>query len=336
MKCKNCGAPISFAAEKCDRCGKEKEPSFMDKVETFFKKEDGVIFKIRTAIKKAFTRMGVGENPNKDLDYYERGKQVAPDCIELDDGEITIKQYDLAILRSRLKFTKAEGRMQITNKRLLFRATGFSPAGKTVYQHEFALDKIDGLEIRKDYRFRGIYLLLAWLMTGIQAMVVAMSAATATGDGSIVGGIFALVFGIALCVPFFVIYKRYFLKLCCAFIGSCILSCSTVALKAGEFDGFAGFLTVINFVVIVIELISLFLLCLQPNLVIEVKTGGTPTIRIRHKYTSFFVWKKIEEYSGFAEVAPWKDADLAIKEIGAIIDDVKTLGDLGVEKWKNV
>ena len=43
----------------------------------------------------------------------------------------------------------------------------------------------------------------------------------------------------------------------------------------------------------------------------------------------------MEEYSGFAEVIPWEDADLAIKEIGAIINDVKTLGDMGVEKWKD-
>ena len=43
----------------------------------------------------------------------------------------------------------------------------------------------------------------------------------------------------------------------------------------------------------------------------------------------------MDEYSGFAEVLPDKDADLAIKELGTIINDIKTLGDFGVEKWKN-
>ena len=42
----------------------------------------------------------------------------------------------------------------------------------------------------------------------------------------------------------------------------------------------------------------------------------------------------MDEYSGFSEVLPGKDADLAIKEIGAIINDIKTLGDFAVEKWQ--
>ena len=335
MKCKYCGNQIPHNADWCEHCGKEIERGFLDKVEVFFKKEEGLIFKIRCAFKKLLTQMGVGEKPTRDLDYYERGKQIAPDCIELDNGEIPIKQYNLAKLRSRLKFTTAEGRMQITNKRLIFRASGFSPAGKTLYQNEFALDKIDGIEIRKDYRFRGIYLLLAWVMFVVQFGLVMGTSQSATGDGSVTWSIFAIAFAVILCMPFFVVYKRYFLKLCCAYVGSCILSCSAAALDAGEFDGMSSFVSIISVAVAIIGIISLFLLCLQPNLVIEVKTGGSPAMQIRHKYTSFFIWRKMEEYSGFAEVIPWEDADLAIKEIGAIINDVKTLGDMGVEKWKD-
>lgn len=335
MKCKYCGNQIPHNADWCEHCGKEIERGFLDKVEAFFKKEEGLIFKIRCAFKKLLTQMGVGEKPTRDLDYYERGKQIAPDCIEFDNGEIPIKQYNLAKLRSRLKFTTAEGRMQITNKRLIFRASGFSPAGKTLYQNEFALDKIDGLEIRKDYRFRGIYLLFAWIMASLPPIATYFHKSYATGDGSVTGGVFAVIVGIALCIPFFVVYRHYFLKWWCTYIGSFILSLSQTSLQVGEFEGFVNFVAGLNVVVIILNLISLFLLCLQPNLVIEVKTGGTPAMQIRHKYTSFFIWRKMEEYSGFAEVIPWEDADLAIKEIGAIINDVKTLGDMGVEKWKD-
>jgi hypothetical protein len=37
--------------------------------------------------------------------------------------------------------------------------------------------------------------------------------------------------------------------------------------------------------------------------------------------------------SGFAEVIPTDETDNAIREIGAIINDVQKLGDMGVEKW---
>jgi large-conductance mechanosensitive channel len=37
--------------------------------------------------------------------------------------------------------------------------------------------------------------------------------------------------------------------------------------------------------------------------------------------------------SGFAEVIPTKETELAIREIGAIIGDIQKLGDLALEKW---
>ena len=67
---------------------------------------------------------------------------------------------------------------------------------------------------------------------------------------------------------------------------------------------------------------------------IEIKTSsGSPGIQIKHKEISF-IWHKAEEFSGFTEILPWEDTDLAIKEVATVIDDIKTLGDFGVEKWK--
>ena len=40
----------------------------------------------------------------------------------------------------------------------------------------------------------------------------------------------------------------------------------------------------------------------------------------------------MKENSCFVEIQPGKDADLVIKELVGIINDVKTLGDFGVEK----
>ena len=80
-----------------------------------------------------FNRSGV-ENPFKDKrEIYEREQKITPDCIALEDGEIPVKQYNIGILRSRMRFQRSEGRLQITNKRVLFRATGYSPAGKTTF-----------------------------------------------------------------------------------------------------------------------------------------------------------------------------------------------------------
>ena len=47
-----------------------------------------------------------------------------------------------------------------------------------------------------------------------------------------------------------------------------------------------------------------------------------------------FSLKNHNEYTGFSEVLPWTDTDKAINEIGAMIDDLQTMGDYAIEKWK--
>ena len=48
---------------------------------------------------------------------------------------------NLALLRTRLKFMKAEGRMMVTNRRVLFRAAGTSLTGNILQEHQFNLDE---------------------------------------------------------------------------------------------------------------------------------------------------------------------------------------------------
>lgn len=312
----------------CKHCGAKLDP-----VEEHICPKRKVWTKIKNLWNEVF---GTKEIKNDDHDYYEREKAIVPDSIEADNGEIVVKQYDLAILRSRLKLTRAEGRMQITNKRLLFRATGKSPAGKTVYQNEFSMDKIDGVEIRKDYRFMFLDFVLNTLIAfPVMGMGVLLGLLFNQADNIFVTFL-TFLFGTCALIPFFVIRKQYLLKLTILSFGQGLLS---MAMVAGIMLD-SKFLIVLSILSIVFNYvlywISMFLSFFKPNLMVEIKTsGGTPGVQIKHKYASFFLWKKMEENSGFSEILPGKDADLAIKEVGALINDIKTLGDLGVEKWQD-
>jgi len=55
--------------------------------------------------------------------------------------------------------------------------------------------------------------------------------------------------------------------------------------------------------------------------------GAVGTMEIGRKLRS-------DERSGFSIVRPWKDTEIAIREIGALLDDVKRFGDAGIDKWK--
>ena len=311
----------------CRHCGEKLDPQkeHICPKQTFWQK-----------IKQFFIRIlkntGMGNAQSGEKDYYERGKVIVPDAIKPDEGEIVVKQYNLALLRSRLKLTWAEGRMMITNKRLLFRSAGWSPAGKVVYQQEFAIDKVDGLEVRKDNRFMVMDLFLGWLATaGISFFGVMLGNKLAEAN-EVIAGIIALTLGIIACVPFFLLYKHYYVKMLSSGFAMAVMMTCQAAMPDGKL--FIWLLSLVELAVLATWLISFFLSCFKPNLVVEVKTsGGTPGMQLKHKYASLLVWKKMEENSGFAEILPWEDTDLAIEELNTIISDLKTLGDMGVEKW---
>lgn len=128
-------------------------------------------------------RMGIGEPERNATDTYERGMKIVPDCISENDGEVPVKQYNIAVLRNILRFERAEGRMQVTNKRVIFRAAGRSIGGRTTLQQEFNIDEVAGIEAIRSYRFSllhlffGLHIILLFIFI---AMFISLSAVPET------------------------------------------------------------------------------------------------------------------------------------------------------------
>jgi len=117
-------------------------------------------------------RMGIGTPEQNATEAYERGMKIVPECIRPEENEIPVKQYNVAVLRNLLKLERSEGRMQVTNKRVIFRATGHSVRGRTTLQHEFAIDNIAGIEARRNYKFSFLYLIFAILISGFAHLII--------------------------------------------------------------------------------------------------------------------------------------------------------------------
>ena len=156
-------------------------------------------------------RMGIGDPDLNKGDAFENGKRIIPDCVKANEGEIPVKQYKVATLRNRIlgiPYTKAVGRVQVTNKRVIFRAPGRCLAGRTTLQHEFAIDEIAGVEARREYVFNfwdllfSIYTIIAGLF--VTSLILGMFGY----DADVARGIFGFIFGVAGCVPFFIMKKK--------------------------------------------------------------------------------------------------------------------------------
>ena len=278
---------------------------------------------------------------DRNTDYYERGKQIVPDLVAPCENEIPIRQYHVVDIRSRLQGLWAEGRIMVTNKRLLFRATGRSVRGKTTLQHEFALDDMKGFEIHKNYRFSILDLLVALICV---AVVGAIFGAMVTGlfrSGAVAGSIFGLLLGAASVVPFFLMYRRFFLKLLCSAAGTMsvfpvfVMSRMAARYAGGGWSFLLGLSAIVLVCAFVVLIAGLFLFSFKPNLVFDFKTmGGGAPIQIRRKSGGLFGAARME-YSGFNEVLPAADTERALREVGALINDIQKMGDRAIEQWKD-
>ncbi|MCL2441770.1 MAG: hypothetical protein FWD14_08510 [Treponema sp.] len=117
-------------------------------------------------------KMGIGSPEKNAADTYERGMRIVPDCIKANDNEVPVKQYNIAVLRTLFKFERAEGRLQITNKRIILRAAGRSVGGRTTLQHEFAINEVAGIEARNNFKFSFLFLVFALFIINFTSLVI--------------------------------------------------------------------------------------------------------------------------------------------------------------------
>lgn len=270
-------------------------------------------------------RVGLGEPETNDTDYYEHGLPIVPDCIGADEGEVPVKQYNAAILRTRLKFQRSEGRLQVTNKRVIFRATGRSFAGRTTIQQEFAIDEIAGIKFRKDHRFSLMNFIGTLLLGEIfGSLGFFLISRIMFGSSEVLTGILGFVFAVFCAVPLFTVYKHFWLKHMAMSFGSMCLVFAVLASGAS----FLWILVILDFILLVVNAWFIWFL---PNLVIAVETkGGSPAVEIRRDEKGIV---HRENYTGFAEVIPWQDTEVMIIELWAMVSDIQKYGDRAVAKW---
>ncbi|MBO5333739.1 MAG: hypothetical protein J6B37_06465 [Clostridia bacterium] len=295
---------------------------------------------------KIKNQIGIGDPLINEGDAFEKGKRIIPDCVKPNDGEVPVRQYQIATLRNRIlgiTYTKAYGRIQVTNKRVIFRAPGRCLAGRTTLQHEFAIDEIAGIESRREYGFNFWDLIIGLIVYAIGGGIGFGIAGgiSEMGQEGFLAFLFSIILAAGAGALFFLVKKKWLLKL--LGLGAAVVplwSLGSVQFSfwvENEFLGMLMFLFAIPFTLI--SLLTLFLHAIKPNLALIVKTkSASEAIDIRRKKLPIFGviggQNEKDDHTGYTEIWPEEDAELSIREIGAMINDIQKLGDFGIEKWK--
>lgn len=265
--------------------------------------------------------LGIGDSDKNSVKgCFEREKYVVPDLVEPCEDEIPVKQYHVCNVRSRIKGLWQEGRIQVTNKRILFRLSGRTWIGKTMKHTEFALDEVAGVSICNDVRFSLVDFIFGFLLS-----LLAFGLGRALGQ---VPTFLAFIFGLAALVPSFVLQKKHYIKALSLAVSASVFSAAAIRGQwAGEnsHDIITGILMFFSVVAIILYIVSLFLFALKPGLSIQVMTKCASEKPIH-------IWNR-QNIVSTLEILPGEDIDKATKDLGALITDLQNLGEAGIGKW---
>lgn len=322
-------------AKFCTRCGKPLEDGEQCNCKP---KESSVISTCKSVLGKLAERMGVWEDAKQPNDIFESNKYIVPDVVKANDDEVPVKQYDVATLRSRIRGQYAKGRLQVTNKRLIFRAAGVSYKGGITSHHEFALEETAGIEVKVSNRVSPLNIILGILSALILCPVFSgiFERLSAQTEGFAL--FLSIMLALASAVPFFLLKKKFWLKLLILDCGiGCLIGTSSLASLSPStliFGIDSNVADIIGVVFSLLWLLALILISLVPDLTLCVKTkGAADAFNIRRRQPAT-IFKQEVEYTGFSEVVPAKNAQRLTNELGALLDDLQKNGCLAIENWK--
>lgn len=319
----------------CTRCGKK-----ISEGEKCSCQKKGLDFdaalKSGNPIKQFF---GLQESSHDPKVKYERDMQIIPENVTPNEGEIPIRQYDLCTLRSRIKFMRAEGRLQVTNKRIIFRAKGTSLMGPTVVQHEFVIAELSGFQISRNFRFSILDLLLIFLLNALFGFLGWRLAGQSPYDFSAFRAVLMYILGLAALVFTFFLNKHYASKACLAAFSLTAMTATLFSsMLGGDLSRGMAIILLIPALISLVQMIASDLLfSFKPNLDFNACNKMQNVMHIRCERAIGFgqmTPMSLSTYTGYNEVLPTEQTDEAIRDIGAMVADIQMLGDLAIEKWK--
>lgn len=255
------------------------------------------------------------------------------------EGEMGVRAYHCTYYRSRLLGLKASGYLEVTNKRVIFQAQGSSSAGQSIIQSEVPIADVSGISSYKG-TFFSLGHLLGGLLVSAFAYILMPTILTLLGTvinmdyDTYVGMIWVLTL-IFFAASFFLPYKSIWRCVLAAAATGSLMAMTTRSI----FRSFLSFGNNIGWEMLVILILLIYtLFCIinysrRPTFSLSIgsKGGSSTPINISGA-TGFGIFDIAAGKALTAE--PAEQAEPMLKQLGAVVLDIQTLGDFGINKWK--
>ncbi len=261
--------------------------------------------------------------------------------------ESTVRTYQCTYYHSRLLGLQASGFLSVTNKRVIFQASGTSNAGSSVIQSEVPLEDVSGISSYKGTYFSFGQLLLALVVTialaGFLNTIAGLISAALRDSNTVLMWVIAIA---ALVVSLFLKRENLFRPVLAGvssigfvMAGGVASMMSSVNFLFGSYGRNSGAGAAIGILLAMIvgiyALACIFWYARRPtfSLAIHSKGGSSTPISISGA-TGLGIFDVAAGKALNAE--PAKDAETMLQQLGALILDLQQMGTFGVEKWRNL
>ena len=248
------------------------------------------------------------------------------------DGERSVRTYCCTYYKSKLLGFETNGYLGVTNKRVIFQAVSDSVSGKNVIQSEVPIADVSGINSFKGIYFSLLSLLDALIVTGALGVVffgllttIAMSIDSYT-TFQVIAWIAAVG---AMIGSFFVSVKSIWRPV---LAGICVSSFFSLSSGFFGFGGSPEFTLILAGFALLYTLTCMYWYARRPIFSLNISSKGGSSTPIEISSGSSMRLLTISAGRSL-NAEPAKDAEQMLKELGAVILDIQTMGDYGIEKW---
>lgn len=267
-----------------------------------------------------------------------------------DDEEI-VKSYECTGIR-KLFFGQAKGYITLTNRRILYHATGKSLKGKSLILNEMPIDDVSGMRTYMGASIDWISLIIFILVSYFVVTPFILGVLPTFASG--------LVFGLICIIPYAVIFlwqKDFFSKelkdRVIVNLQGMNLGEHTHKILIGLSNEIVSILFVLGVYIVAMNLFSgelrvlrvIFFIIVYFKIIGSIRVFSLQLYSKSTKGTGIFLpgVQKLQIFNfrtndttalDTVTGVPAMDSELLIREIGAIITDLKEMGDLAISKWK--
>lgn len=252
------------------------------------------------------------------------------------DGELIVRSYRCGVYKSGVLGTKADGVVEVTNRRILFQARDAGDENRNALYSEIPISEVSGLSIFKGFSFSFVALVLGALISGMfayGAFQILTQMTRQHADSTLLKLFLWVVAGGAAYLAF--TYRRGPARglILNAFAIAVFTLLARYAAMSYDGDGKSAIPMLASVVLTLFQLYLIMRFSLRNTIDFQLYSRSTQPSPVAISGFTRIDAKISEIRRSMTSFAPGQDATRMMNELGAVISDIQSMGEFGVEKW---